>query len=261
MASIPRPADIYPSGCRRAFHHRRSLGALGSDWDKELDRRSGVWGSGQSTPGYYKRRTSNVWLPPPAVQHTARSTSQYRVCCWHRADLHAARLRCSDAAPGRADAVGEHTRAEQHPARNSVTGKRGPSPAQSRYQHAPRLPRSRHAVCGADWLAERDQARSGVPYLWSHADRFGGVPLSLASTADRGGSPGLPRLGLLQPPHVTHRLLRAAGRCRAGKTMHRAACGHDAEMLFILTVHSGDVSQRIVSLPWVRYCYHFFSKI
>jgi hypothetical protein len=101
------------------------LGPLGSDWEEGLDRRSGVWGSGQSTPGYYKRRTSNVWLPPPAVQHTARSTSQYRVCCWHRADLHAARLRCSDAAPGRADAVGEHTRAEQHPARNSVTGKKG----------------------------------------------------------------------------------------------------------------------------------------
>jgi hypothetical protein len=139
--------------------------------------------------------------------------------------------------------------------------KRGPSPAQSRYQHAPRLPRSRHAVCGADWLAERDEARSVVPYLWSHADRFGGVPLSLASTADRGGSPGLPRLGLLQPPHVTDRLLRAAGRCRAGETTHRTACGRDAEMLFILTVHSGDVSQRIVGLPWVRYCYHFFSKI
>jgi hypothetical protein len=30
-----------------------------------------------------------------------------------------------DAAHGRADAVGEHTRAEQHPARNSVTGKKG----------------------------------------------------------------------------------------------------------------------------------------
>jgi hypothetical protein len=132
---------------------------------------------GDSTPGYYKRRTSNVpW--PAFCRHPASTHSSVRLsiaislllrshgAVWCRAWSDHGRFTDGPpaASPGCSDEVGERTQGgrtcAEHRLQPTIQAEVALCLLVCGYQHATSQPGSRHAGRNAHWLAPSDEAMS-----------------------------------------------------------------------------------------------------